>query len=160
MKWLDDLKELNPCDDAITWAERGKFKTLNQAWAKCERGDWMLWLWSKHPKQVTPEIHRKMVLCACEIARKVLNHVSKGEDRPRLAIEAAEKWAENPTEENRAAARATAYAADAAADADYAAAYAAAYAARATADAARATARKESAKVVRKHLKPPTLAKE
>jgi hypothetical protein len=80
MKWLEELEKLGTCKEALDWAKAGKFKTLKQAWEKCGRGDWMLWLWSKHPNQVTPAIHRKMVLCACEIARTVLKYVPKGED--------------------------------------------------------------------------------
>lgn len=83
------------------------------------------------------------VWCAAQCARNVLHHVPAGEERPRLAIEAAERWAREPTEENRkvahaAATNAATHAADAAyayanananANAYAANAYAAAYAA-------------------------------
>ena len=36
--------------------------------------------------------HQELVFAACQVARSVLHLVSAGEDRPRLAIEAAEKW--------------------------------------------------------------------
>ena len=35
------LKELGACGPAITWC---KGKTLAEAWAQCERVDWMWWL--------------------------------------------------------------------------------------------------------------------
>ena len=110
IKWLKDLKKLDPCglnfpdNKTLVWGWCQQFQTLKQAWDACKRGDWMLWLWIKHPDQITPKVRRKLVLCACEIERGALKYVPPGEERPRLEIEAAEKWAKNPTEENRAAA--------------------------------------------------------
>jgi len=121
----------NACADAVKWVGR---KSLTVAWRTCQRADWMMWLVSRVCTR------RVAVLCACECARTALRYVPKGEDRPRLAIEAAERWAGNPTEENRHAADAAANAAanaaaHAAANATYAA-YAAAHAAYAAANAA------------------------
>ena len=73
--------------------------------------------------------HQQKVRYACFAARQVLKIYEDKypkDDRPRKAIEAAEKWAAEPTEANR---RAAAYAADAATDAAAYAADAAAYAA-------------------------------
>jgi len=73
--------------------------------------------------------HQQKVHYACFAARQVLKIFEDKypeDKRPRKAIEAAEKWAADPTEENRRAA----------ADAAYAAAYAAAAAAYAYAAAA------------------------
>jgi hypothetical protein len=111
------------------------------------------------------EIDRKLIVsAACLCARQSLVHVRPGEDRPRIAIETAERWVrgEATIKEVRAARRAAAYAAaadaaaaDAADDAAYAyadAAYAAAYAADAAyADAAYARKKSltESARLVR-----------
>ncbi len=55
------------------------------------------------------------VLASIECARAVLRFVPLGEDRPRLAVEAAERAVREPSPETRAAARAAANAADAAA---------------------------------------------
>ncbi len=81
---------------------------------------------------------------AAECAKRVLKHYEDkypDDKRPREAIDAAIRWAKDPTQANRDAAYA---AADAAAHAAYAAAadaaYAAAYAAAAAADAAYAAA--------------------
>jgi hypothetical protein len=99
------------------------------AWEMCERPDWMIWFARRR------SVERKvLVRIACDCARTALRFVPEGEDRPRLAIEAAERWTlgEATIDEVRvaaayaAAARAALYAADAAADA---AANAAAYAA-------------------------------
>lgn len=104
MEWLEDFKKLNPSSEAIEWVRNGKFKTLEQAWIACNRGDWMLSYWAKHHGPITPETHKELVVCASEIARKLLDFNPKGENRPLRAIEAAEVWAQNPTEENKAAA--------------------------------------------------------
>jgi hypothetical protein len=84
---------------------------------------------------------------AAECAKRVLRHYEDRypeDKRPREAIQAALKWAKDPTEANRvAAAYAAAAIANAATAAAYAAAYAAAdaaYAAYAYADAADAAA--------------------
>jgi hypothetical protein len=105
-----------------------------QMWAECERPDWLLW-WAGH---VVPR--QELVLAACDCAETALRYVPEGEDRPRLAIETARRWARGEADDQEA--RAAADAAYTAADAAYTAyaAYAAARAADA-ADAARAAAR-------------------
>jgi len=90
---------------------------------------------------------KALVLAACGCARSVLHLVETGEERPRLAIEAAEKWTEEGTPEAHAATIAAADAAAAtadAADAATAAAYAA-YAAYYAADAANTAAARAAA---------------
>ena len=83
------------------------------AWEMCERPDWMIWFARRR------NVERKvLVRIACDCARTVLRFVPEGEERPRLAIEAAERWTrdEATIDEVRAAAYA-AYAAAYAADA-------------------------------------------
>ena len=162
MKHLEQLRSLNACREAIEWASA--YPDLEQAWKACPRPDWMLWLLGKKP----PE-KRISVAIACEIARTVLHLVPEGEDRPRKAIEAAEAWLIEPTEERRkAAAGADAQAARAAARAAWAdwadwaeAAWAAAWAAEAARAAAAAGAdagaAAQAAVVRRHHPLPPSL---
>ena len=104
------LRRLNACEDAVAWA-RGK--TFREAWLTCERGDWMFWLAARAGVDL-----KTVVLAACACARLSLKYVKVGEDRPRIAIETAERWArgEATSDEGRAAAAAAyaAYAADAA----------------------------------------------
>jgi hypothetical protein len=117
------------------------------AWEMCERPDWMIWYARRR------NVERKvLVRIACDCARAVLRFVPEGEERPRLAIEAAERWTrdEATIDEVRAAAYAAAYAADAA-YAAYAAAYAA-YAAAYAADA-RKRANIQMCRIVRSHLR-------
>ena len=108
MNFIDKLKEMDACKPAIKWAEN--YGTLDEAWAACERGDWMMWLIGRTCTKSSPE-HIALVRLSCRIARDVLPHVPVGELRPIKAIEAAEKWCDAPTEENAAAAEAAAYAA-------------------------------------------------
>ncbi|MDI6808939.1 MAG: hypothetical protein QME66_08170, partial [Candidatus Eisenbacteria bacterium] len=76
------LENMGACAEAITWVGH---RTLERAWAECERGDWMIWLVGKHHKHPGWPKHREIVLCACEIAERALRFVPAGEDRPRLA---------------------------------------------------------------------------
>jgi len=78
------------------------------------------------------------VWLACAVARTALRLVPAGEDRPRIAIETAERWVRGTATEQEC--RDAADAAYANADAAYAAAYAAANAADAAAYAAYAAA--------------------
>ena len=123
----------------------------DQMWAECQRPDWLLW-WAG---QTVPR--RDLVLAACDCVETALQFVPADEDRPRLAIQTARRWAngEATLEEVAAAAhaanlaeyaaplsaRADAYAAHAAAHAAYAAEYAAPLSARADAYAAHAASR-------------------
>lgn len=122
----DRIAHLLPCDEAVTWL--GDRTDLDAAWAECPRADWMVWLLGR-----TRADRRLLALVACDIARAVLHLVPEGEDRPRLAIEAAEAWTrcEATREEVMEAATAIDDAADAAARAASRAAWAAVRAATA-----------------------------
>ena len=112
MNFIKKLEKLNACLGAIEWAK--DYKTFEEAWNKCDRADWMLWIAGK---QVDKNKNRKeVVLCACKCARRALKYLPKDEKRPLKAIQMAEKWAKGKTtiEEVK---EARAYAADAAADA-------------------------------------------
>ena len=128
------LHRLGACSESLIWIEG---RTPKQAWEACDRADWLLWWAAK----TSVNSHQQVVLAACACARLALRHVPPGEDRPQLAIEAAERWAANPNVRSRADASAAAAAAYAA--------YAAAYAAYADAAAARARTLKEAAELVR-----------
>ena len=139
--WSEQLPR-DACREAREWAS--KQPSYAAAWRTCQRGDWMLWLIARLGCD-----RRKLTLTCCAVARQVLHLVQAGEDRPRLAIETAERWARREPGVTigdvekaadaayAAAAAAYAAAAYAAADAAYAAA-AAAYAAAAASSAANA----------------------
>jgi hypothetical protein len=157
------LEKLNACSSALRWVSEQK--NQQQAWNDCERGDWMLWLLGRLSGEPESNKRQKLVLTACECARLSLHLVEDGEERPRIAIETAEKWTRGKAtidEVGKAAADA-ADAAYAAAAAAYAAAASAAYVAAAAASSAayvadaaaaavmRTTTLQQCADIVRKH---------
>ena len=163
VEWVEMLTNLGACPEAITWA-RG-YPDLAAAWAVCERGDWMLWLAGKLSGPPDNPSRKRLVLAACECARLVLVHVPAGEDRPRIAIETAERWARGEAGVTLADVRAAyadahvaAYAYAAAAHAAYAAIYAA-YATTAAdaADATRTRMFPTCADIVRRHYPTPPI---
>ena len=125
--WSKQLPR-DACREAREWAS--KQPSYAAAWRTCQRGDWMLWLIARLGCD-----RRKLTLTCCAVARQVLHLVQAGEDRPRLAIETAERWARrepgvtigdvekaaNAAADSAYAYTAAAYAAAAAADAAYAA---------------------------------------
>ena len=154
--WQDNLTRLRACDEAVEWAQN--YKTFPAAWEACKRGDWMLWLAARSG------VDRKaLVLAACACARPALKYVPKGEKRPRIAIETAERWARGDAtieDLSLTSAASAAYAAAYAAYRAYAASAAAAYAADAYAAATRTKSLALSASLVRKHITATMIAAE
>jgi hypothetical protein len=69
-------------------AENATQPDLETAWRVCEDGSWMLW------GAAEIGVRRKsVVLATCDCVRPALPYVPAGENRPRVAIETAEKWA-------------------------------------------------------------------
>lgn len=138
------LDELGACSSAKIWA---KGKDLATIWTTCDRADWLFWLAGRMEGKRGWPTRQEIVLAACECAELALPYVTQGEDRPRIAIETARKWAhgEATLDEVQSAAYA-AYAAArgsascAAREAAIHVAYAAAHAAYAAASAANAGA--------------------
>ena len=126
MKQLKDLLiELNACEDSIDWVGD---KTIEQALADSQRGDWLLWLAKKLDLPLN-----KLTLAKARCAKTVI-HLMK-DQRSIDAVNVAEKFGldECTIEELNTTAAAAAAAA-------FAAAYAAAAAAAAGAAAADAAA--------------------
>ncbi len=103
MTLQEHLISLNACYWARKWIGD---RTSAQAWNECERADWLLWWAARTPANT----HQQIVLAAAGCAGLALRFVPAGEDRPRLAIEAARRRASEPTEENRKASVASAVA--------------------------------------------------
>lgn len=80
------LSDYQPCPEALVWARKYGID-YDRAWHECEQGNWLLWIASNLGVD-----RKKIVLAAGDCARLALTSVPEGEDRPRLAIEAAEKW--------------------------------------------------------------------
>jgi len=125
MKFSEYLRSIKACKAALEWVDE---KSLEEAWATCERPDWMFWL-------VWRTVNARLIVsCAAQFARSVV-HLNP-DPRVLTAIEVAEAFARGETVDAKvtyaarsaayAAARAAARAADAAA---WAAARSAAWAA-------------------------------
>jgi len=123
----EQLKKLHACDEALQWASQ--FETFPEAWAACERGDWMLWI-----AGMMRIDSRKLTLAKGLIAQTVEHLMT--DERSKAAVKAAIDYGKGVIGDEELAAAAAA--ADVAADAAAAAA-AAAYAYTA-ADAAAAAA--------------------
>ena len=91
MKFQEKLENLNACSNAIDWCKN--YSSLQKAWDACERADWSLWIVGNLSGKPGSQKRKKLVLCACEIARLSLRYVPNGETRPLKAIETAEKFA-------------------------------------------------------------------
>jgi hypothetical protein len=40
--WADALRDMNACGDAVQWART--MPSAAQAWRRCHRADWLLWI--------------------------------------------------------------------------------------------------------------------
>ena len=132
MSLREHLSALNACPEARSWVGG---RSPAEALAACKRPDWLLWYLAQSIKAPSDRWHRLVVSLAADCAETALQFIPTGEERPRLALEAARRWAAEPNAESLAACR---IAADAAAYA--VAAYATAYDAAAAAARAAATA--------------------
>ena len=96
----ENILDMHPCTEGLTFADQCDFDAV-KIWNTCPRGDWMIWLLLQ-----TQSIDRQTsVKLACLCAEHVLSiYESKYPDdtHPRLAIEAAKAWADNPTDEKLA----------------------------------------------------------
>lgn len=107
---LRTLCKLGACDDSIEWIKSTDFKTAQEIWDNCPRGDWMLWLAGR-----CPSVERKtLVRCAVACARPALKYTTD----PRVAacLDTVDRWLEDEAtiEEVREARKADADAAAAA----------------------------------------------
>jgi len=152
-----EIEKYLPCQEALDF--RKQFKTFEEAWKVCSRGDWMLWIAKK------VGVNKRELTLAKGYCANTVIHLMK-DKRSRDAVKAAIKYGKGLIEDveldDAAADAAAAYdaAADAAAAYDaYAAAAdavtadAAAYAAAAyAADDAKKTNQLKTAKICRKYL--------
>ena len=101
------LIKLNACNEAREWASN---KSIDEIWATCHRGDWMLWLARKL------NIDKRVLTLAKGHCANTVRHLMKDE-RSIAAVDMAIKYGEgNATDSELAAAADAAY--DATADAD------------------------------------------
>jgi len=86
-------------------------ETMSQVWDACEKPAWLFWMLEK----CKPLEKEQSVRLSIAFAEKCLVNIPEGENRPKIAIEAARAWIENPCEETRSAASAAESAAESAA---------------------------------------------
>ena len=148
-----EIEKHNACYEAVEY--RKQFKTFKEAWEKCHRGDWMLWIANKEgvdkrlltlakarcAKTVIHLMKDKRSIKAVEVAEAYGNGEASEEDLKKAYIAAAAVYAD----------AAAAYSADTAAYSADAAAYSAAYSAD-VADVARKTNQLQTANICRELL--------
>ena len=89
-------------DGMASWAEArpvrmgGRGRTCQDLWDVAPRGEWLL-RYARVVGAPRPALVRAAVACV----RPSLRFVPAGQDRPLQAVEAAEAWADRPTERNR-----------------------------------------------------------
>ena len=64
-------------------------------WDQCRDPQSMAWILGSFVGDPQSQSRKDLVLCLCEMARLSLKYVKKGEDRPSIALETAERWARN-----------------------------------------------------------------
>src|SRR3990167_10919556 len=75
-EWNEKLNQLGACPEALVWAE--DYESLEEAWQKCERGDWMLWLAGRLSGRPESKSRKLVVLATCQCAKVSLKYVQKG----------------------------------------------------------------------------------
>jgi len=90
-KIIEKLTDMGACNAGMEYIR--SHRTMQEAWDKCERGDWMLWLLGRLAGPPESKSRKKLVLAACACARLSLRHAPADEKRPLAAIEMAEAWA-------------------------------------------------------------------
>ena len=108
-----------PCPEGLAYAE-SKGYDFHRMWAECEDSAFLLWGLNKLDL-LTPVLSARLGAEFAEHVLPIWEARHPGDARPRKAIEAARKFASNPTDENWHAAR---DASNAARDASYAVGYA------------------------------------
>ena len=119
--WSDALVAMNACagpGEAVPWARTQP--SYAQAWRRCARPDWLLWLAGRCCRTLTQR--RAIVLAACDCAETALQFVPKGERRPAEAIRVARAWCRGRATIEQVQRAAAADAADAASSASSSAA--------------------------------------
>ena len=134
MQIAELIKQHAPCAGGVKWLKKHGIKTVSEAYNKCERSDWLIWL--------LVEVHgidrRQRVTLSCQIVRTIWHLLSEDD---KSCIMTCEKWlAGEATDKELLAASASAASACAACAAAADAAASASYSAHACASAASACA--------------------
>ena len=88
-KYIKLLDGYGACKEAIDWSKQ--FKTSQECWDNCERGDWMVWLLALLVDKRGSKSHKKLVLTTCKCVRLVWEYMPSVSQK---CIVQLEKWAE------------------------------------------------------------------
>ena len=106
MKPIELARKLNSCEVAAEFVNQ--YETIEEAWAACPRGDWMLWTAAKL------KIDRRLLVGVLGKCARTVQHLMKN-PRSIAALDACDKYAAGEISEKdlkaAAAAAAAAYAA-------------------------------------------------
>jgi len=79
------LDDLSACSQSKDWVKAQNMTSLEDAWLKCERPDWLLWFAAKRGLD-----RKKLVFIACQCARTALKYTK--DERVLKCIETTEAW--------------------------------------------------------------------
>jgi hypothetical protein len=128
------IEKHDPCISGKQWLIDNNIQTVAEAYDKCERSDWLIWLLV----EVKGIDKKQRIELGCKIIRTIWHLLT--DDRSKTAIKVAERWCRGEANDEELREAAYAHAAYAYAAAHAADAAAAAYAYAAYADAAYAAA--------------------
>ena len=57
------FRTIGTCPEGFSWALKGRFEDIRETWAKCPRGDWMLWFLARTDGAFTPRCRLAAVVC-------------------------------------------------------------------------------------------------
>jgi hypothetical protein len=87
------LDHLGACDEALKWIEENNLRDTQAAWDTCPDARWLFWVTERHPGKTGWPTRQEVVLAACDCAEVSLYLIPACEDRPRIAIDTARRWA-------------------------------------------------------------------
>lgn len=86
-----EIDKFDPCSDGLDF--RKKFKTFEEAWNACERGDWMLWIAAKLKVDI------RILTLAKGLCANTVKHLMK-DNRSTAAVDAAIAFGNGEIDEN------------------------------------------------------------
>lgn len=87
--FLDRLSKLDACPEACDWVGS---RSLEDAWAECPRGDWMIWGAMRMAGRPGWSSAQEVVEVLCDIVEPALRHVPAGEFLPAEALAVVRRW--------------------------------------------------------------------
>lgn len=87
-KITEILLKMDACGVSVSWAEREKFTSRQEAWDACKSPAWLFWYLGK----TGGASRKKIVLAACACSQLALPFANSG-PAARVAIRATEAWA-------------------------------------------------------------------